>query len=71
MMIIDRFEGDIAVIECDDGMIDISRDLLPENAVEGDVIVSDDCAYYVDTEATEIRRKALRERFNCLKGGAE
>lgn len=71
MMIIDRFEGDIAVIECDDGMLDISRNLLPENAVEGDVIISYNGAYSVDTEATENRRKALRERFNRLKGGAE
>lgn len=71
MMIIDRFEGSIAVIECDDGIFDISRDLLPENAVEGDVIISDGTTYYVDTESTEIRRKSLREQFHRLTGGAE
>lgn len=71
MMIIDRFEGNIAVIECDDGILDISRDLLPENAVEGDVIISDGGTYYVDTESTEIRRKMLAERFRYLTGGAE
>lgn len=71
MMIIDRFEGDMAVIECDDGIFDISRNLLPENVVEGDVIISDGTTYSVDTESTEIRRKALKERFHRLTGGVE
>lgn len=71
MMIIDRFEGGIAVIECDDGMLDISRDLLPINASEGDVIVLTDSGYIVDEPATAERRKAIAERFHRLTGGAE
>ncbi len=69
MMIIDRFEGDIAVIEGDDGIFDISRDLLPDNAAEGDVIISADGIYYVDEEETENRRKLFAERLRRLTGG--
>ena len=38
MIIIDRFEEDLAVLETDDGMINVERSLLPENAAEGDVL---------------------------------
>ncbi|MDE5569943.1 MAG: DUF3006 domain-containing protein [Ruminococcus sp.] len=71
MMIIDRFEGNIAIIECDEGIFDISKDLLPDNAAEGDVIISSDNIYYVDEEETENRRKLLAERLRSMTGGAE
>ena len=71
MMIIDRFEGAIAVIEGDDGIFDISRDLLPDNAAEGDIIISADGVYYVDEEETENRRKLFAKRLRRLTGGAE
>lgn len=70
-MIIDRFEGDIAVVETDSGMLDIVRDLLPENASEGDVIVQTDGGYIIDEQATAERRKAIAERLRRLTGGAE
>lgn len=71
MMIIDRFEGAIAVIEGDDGIFDISRDLLPDNAAEGDIIISADGVYYVDEEETENRRKLFAKRLRRMTGGAE
>lgn len=71
MMIIDRFEGAIAVIECDDGIFDISRDLLPDNAAEGDIIISADGVYYVDEEETENRHKLFAKRLRRMTGGAE
>lgn len=69
-MIIDRFEGDIAVVETDSGMLDIVRDLLPENTSEGDVIVQTDGGYIIDEQATAERRKAIAERLRRLTGGA-
>jgi hypothetical protein len=39
MLVIDRFEGDIAVIEYDKGnFFDLPRFLIPDTASEGDVI---------------------------------
>lgn len=38
MYIIDRFEGDIAVVEADETMLDIPRSQLPAEAQEGDVL---------------------------------
>lgn len=38
--IVDRFEGDLAVVEADgDRVLDVPRWLLPADAAEGDVIV--------------------------------
>ena len=71
MMVIDRFEQDFAVVETDDGIIDISRIYLPENSKEGDVISLTENGYTIDEQATIERRKALAERFRHLKRGAE
>lgn len=38
MLIIDRFEGDFAVIEMDDTTFNFPKNLLPPDAKEGDVI---------------------------------
>lgn len=60
--IIDRFEGDIAVIECGEAChFDLPRSALPEGAKEGDVI-----AVEIDADAAEARRKkiaTLRKRL--------
>ena len=40
-LIIDRFEGDFAVVELEDrSTIDIPKKLIPKGAKEGDVLVS-------------------------------
>lgn len=65
MIIIDRFEGSLAVLETDDGMKNIERSLLPENAAEGDVLVYDG-SWTVDTAATEQRRERTRKRLKRL-----
>ena len=65
MIIIDRFEGDLAVLETDDGMINVERSLLPENAAEGDVLVYKS-SWTVDTAATEQRRERTRKRLKRL-----
>lgn len=60
--IIDRFEGDVAVIEYDNGNhFNLPRASLPESAKEGDVI-----ALTIDADETEARRNrisGLRKRL--------
>ena len=52
---VDRFEGDYAIIETDDGqIINIKKDLLPKNIEEGDVIDLENMI--IDREET-LRRK--------------
>lgn len=67
MIIMDRFEGDIAILETDSGMVDVQRNILPENASEGDVLAEKNGAYIVDNEATEARRAAVRAKYSRLR----
>lgn len=70
-MIIDRFEGDFAVVETDEGFLDIPRSQLPTEAEEGDVLVRCGDSYAVDRDATEQRRSSAANRMKRLlnKGG--
>ena len=66
MIILERFEGDIAVLETDDGIANVSRTELPEEACDGDVLVfSGDC-WSIDREKTDERRAAMRSRMRRL-----
>ncbi len=67
MNIIDRFEGEYAVIETDGGIINVLRSELPENAAEGDVLTYDG-SWAVDGNATEERRSSMRSRLRRLTG---
>ena len=73
MMIIDRFEGDLAVISLFDeatGEVfykNLPADWLPEDAAEGDVLVKADGRYAVDTKETEKRRAAAAEKLSALQ----
>lgn len=54
---IDRFEGDFAVVELEDGkFIDVPKITLPKEARESDII-----SVSVDHAATEKRRKEIRK----------
>lgn len=68
MNIIDRFEGDIAVIETDDETIEADRSELPEEAIVGDVIVCKDGKWEVDKEITGLRRNEMRKKMRILMG---
>lgn len=67
MIIIDRFEGNIAVLETDVGMINVDRKLIPEGSAEGDVLRCENGVYVSDRESTETRRAAVLEKFNKLR----
>ena len=61
MLIIDRFEGNYAVIEINDEYINIPKSELPKNAKEGDVLVIS-----VDSETADERKKNMRERLDKI-----
>ena len=67
MTIIDRFEGEYAVLETDSGMKNVPRDMLPEEAREGDVVELKNGAYTVNKKAAVKRRRELREKLKKLQ----
>lgn len=62
MLIIERFENDTAVIETQDGCVNIPRSSLPTDAREGDVIAeTGDGRYVTDSDMTEKRRREMAD----------
>jgi hypothetical protein len=66
--IIDRFEEELAVLECEDEtFINLPRAVLPKHAKEGNVIREyRKGRYRVNREETEIRRKRIEELMGKL-----
>ena len=61
-VIVDRFEGNIAVVELEDGsVIDCPKTILPPNAKEGSII-----NITVDENATNAKLKEVTDRMNKL-----
>ena len=67
MNIIDRFEGKYAVLETEIGMKNVLRDMLPEEAREGDVVELKNGAYIINKKAAEKRRRELWEKLKKLQ----
>jgi hypothetical protein len=65
-LIIDRFEGDLAVCESDGGRTHISRDSLPGAAKEGDVIRLEAGRYVIDHEQTALKRRKNAQKLTEL-----
>lgn len=68
MLIIDRFEGDYAVVEDGDKMINIRREFIEDGAREGDVLALLDTFYMVDKAATDKRRAEIAELMKKING---
>lgn len=66
MLIIERFEGNTAIIEDGGKHFEVSRDDLPENACEGYVLKKVGSTYEIDKEKTESRRKEILKLQNSL-----
>ena len=69
MLIIDRFEGEFAIVEETETekTITIEKELIEQNASESDVIVFSEGIYRVDYESTKKRRAevlALLKKMN-------
>lgn len=67
-LIIDRFVGDYAVCEKEDGtMIDIERYLIPINAVEGScLIINNDNTISIDEETCKLRKENIKKLMDDL-----
>ena len=65
--IIDRFEGDYAVVEFEGrNMVEIHKKDLPAGLKEGDVIRSIDGTYVFDAQETERIKKETKTMFDKL-----
>ncbi|MDD3852639.1 MAG: DUF3006 domain-containing protein [Syntrophomonadaceae bacterium] len=63
MIIIDRFESYLAIVEYEGKTWNIPREWLPASAGEGDVIIINAA---VDEQATVRRRKEMQEKLHDL-----
>ena len=60
--IVDRIEGDRAVLECENGdMVSMELTSLPQNLREGDVIRFSADSCFLNEEETERRRQKIRK----------
>src|SRR5699024_4310579 len=59
---IDRFEGNLVVVELENReMINISREILPPDSKEGDIL-----SIEINKTETEKRKKRIQDKFNNL-----
>jgi len=61
MLIIDRFEGDFAVVETSAGMINIPISDIPDGAKEGSVLI-----FKLDEDESVRRKKNIDKMMNSL-----
>lgn len=66
MIVLDRFEGDFAVIEEDGVMKNIPKELIDKNATEGSILIKKGNRYTTDENETAARRKKIAELQNSL-----
>lgn len=59
MLTVDRIENGFAVIETDNGRIEVSRSSLSDGVKEGDVVLFENGVYRKDAEATEKRKQEI------------
>lgn len=65
MLILERLQGDVAVISGDSGDFSVSAHMV-KGCREGDVIILSDDVYITDKAATELRRKEILSLQNSL-----
>ena len=69
--VLDRYEGDWAILEDEDGrMLKVARDTLPQ-ASEGEALEEADGRWRVDPERTERLRRQALARLERLKRGKQ
>lgn len=66
MLILERFEGDKAIIENDGETLEVSRERVSADVKEGDVLCEKDGIYISDSSATEKRRAEIAKKQNRL-----
>lgn len=61
-MIIDRFEGEFAIVEMEDGSFkEIPIECIPSNAKEGSILI-----ITCDENGTEIKRREMKNKMNSI-----
>lgn len=68
MLIIDRIEGELAVVETENGYIDVPLSEIEGNARDGAVLAALGDGYAVDEATTEERLEAMRAKRQRLRG---
>ncbi len=68
MLILERFEENIAVIENGEEHIKTDRIRLPENAKEGDILIEINGRYEIDSIQTQKRREEILKLQDSLWG---
>ncbi|ABW18699.1 DUF3006 domain-containing protein [Alkaliphilus oremlandii] len=66
MIVLDRFEGNFAVVEIDGETVNVEINLVMDDVKEGDVLKIVEGFYYRDEEATSNRKKYMEDRFKDL-----
>lgn len=66
MIILDRFEGNFAVIEDNGVMKNIPKELVDKKATEGSVIIKKGDKYFLDEKNSAARRNEIAELQNSL-----
>ena len=66
IVIVDRFEGEYAVMEIDGVMNIIRRCDIPAETREGDVLRLEDSRWMIDREETEKRKKEIKDLADKL-----
>ena len=65
--IVDRIEGDKAVLECENGdMVNLELKALPKNIKEGDVINFQENSYFLNSDETKARKEKIKNLMNSL-----
>lgn len=70
--IVDRICDGYVVLESQDTyeLIDVERNLLPDDIHEGSVLIFDNDCYCVDKDIENKKRLSIQERFNKLRNKA-
>jgi len=64
--IIDRFEGDLAVVEFDSEMRDIPKNMLPKGSDVGDLLIFDSDSITIDKAGTDKLRTEIEDLMKDL-----
>ncbi|SES75604.1 Protein of unknown function [Natronincola peptidivorans] len=66
MIVLDRLEENIAVLETEGNFLKVNINIISTNAKEGDVLVFNNGYYTVDAILTEKRKKILQKKCDSI-----
>jgi hypothetical protein len=66
--IIDRFEGEYAVIEIEGKTKDVNRNIVDEKVKINDAVIFIDGKWFVDHQATALRKKKIQSLMDQIWG---